>query len=251
MRLVGNFQNIPKPTVMGIFAFIFFPIAVLVSHIFTDYQKYLKAYDTSQVREIQTVKRKTEAAVENLKKLLHLAEVRIHAAHGKLERLQGILISLHQLQAYQALPELQKLSYTKLSIPYMLVTRFGALPHDHTKLTIMEKSLMNREPLIKFGDTTIEGRVFLLSLKGALEGILEVEIDTSAFKRFLGSYETIDFVSPLHLKNVRRITNFPMPLYSKIPDQYWVYAFTHKSRYAYFALNTVNGSAILHQLTVV
>lgn len=239
LRLFGNFQNILKLTVVGIFILIIFPITFVASYIFVDYQEYLKFYNTSQAREIETLQKKTEAAVGDLKKLLRLAEVRIQAAHGKPKRLQGILTSLHHLQALQALPEFQRISYTKLSFPYMIVTRFGVLPLDHTKLAIMENSPMDREPLIKFGDKTVEGKAILLSLQGTLEGILVIEIDITAFKRFLGSYETINFVSPVQIKNARKISNFPIPIYSKMPDQYRVYAFTHKSHYAVFGLYTL------------
>lgn len=232
MRLVGNFQNILKPTGVGIFILTIFSITFVVSYIFIDYQKYLKTYQASQIYEVVTLQKKTETVVENLKKLLCLAEVRIHAAHGNSERLQGILTSLHQLQAHQALPEFQKLSYTTLSIPYMTVTRFGVLPFDHTKITTQEKSLMNGEPLVKFGNKTIEGKIVILSLRG----ILEIEIDLTAFKRFLGSYETVDFDLSLQTKKEKQILSFPILLYSKTPDQFRVYAFAHKSHYAVFVL---------------
>jgi len=239
MRFIGNFQSVLKSTATGIFVFTLFSTAFVVGYIYIDYQQYLESYHATQLHEIETLQKKAKTTLGDLNRLLCLAEERILAAQGKPEQIQGILISLHSLQAHQALPEFQRLSYMVLVAPYRTITRFGVLPVDSAKVITKGKSPIHREPIFKFTDKTLEVKSIILNLNGNLEGVLELEIDLSAFKKFMGSYETIDFEPLPNTRNANQAQSFLIPLYSKTPDQFQAYAFVHKLHYSVFAFYTL------------
>jgi hypothetical protein len=257
MELAYNFRNILKPTLGSFYLFVSLSSAFIITYIFVDYQSYLGAYQTSQTQEVEAVTKKAEATLGGLKKLLRLTEARIYATYGDLQgssqaktqnprgdpekhllRIQKILNSLHQLQFYQTPPELQKVSYSKLSPPQMIITRFGMFPLEPNKHAFEKMPPANKEPLFVLRDKDIKATITILNPQNSLEGILEIEIDFGAFKQFLGTYETIDIDRPLSSGNAIETIKTPYSIsfsaYGKPPKSFLAYAIGHKSHYAVF-----------------
>ncbi len=245
MGFAYGIRNILKPAFVGLAFLAFFSSSFVIAYVFFDYQSYLKDHQASQAREVERISKKAEAVFGDLKKLFSLTEARILASYENfqrnprvdLQRVQRVLGSFYlQAQFYQMLLELQTVSYTKLSPPRLMVNRQGVLLLDSAyKRTLREPS---GKPLFVVEDKTIEGTLTIMNPQGFLEGVLEIQFGFDAFKRILGTYETIDLqgLSPGIINETSKI---PLLISRKFPDLLLAYAHAHKLRYAVFVLSTL------------
>jgi hypothetical protein len=243
VKFKDNFRSILKLALIGLSAFASFSSTYIIIYISIDYQKYLAAYQAFQTEELEIIKNKSKKALGDLKKLLQLTEARIHSTHGNFQKIQKILNFLHRFQVYQALPEFQKVSYNKLSFPQMTVTRFGTLPLDPDKVKLGNTLSRSKQPMFVFSDRIVKGTLGILNFQNSIEGILEIEIDWAAFKKYLGTYETVDlslgqFLSPKNTQTSTASFSIPFSFYRKPPDLFSVYVLARKSQYAIFAFYT-------------
>ena len=237
-----NFRNILEPTLVGVFFFISLSSTFIIGYIFVDYQKYVKTYQASQIQETVAINEKIQATLGNLKALLKLTEARIHATYGNSQnnskdnsqQIQKILSSLHHLQFHQSLPDLQKASYSKLSPPQMILTRFGILPLNSKKMALEKMSPTNSEPMFVFENKEIKGTATILNLQGSLEGVLEIQVEIDAFIKFLGVYKTVDLMQSFPSQKIETPIS-PLSIYNKPPDSFLAYVLACKSHYVVFA----------------
>lgn len=227
-------------TLVSTLVFILFSCAFSASYIFIDYKKYRQAYTKRQTQELKRIGQKQETVLQNLKSLLYLAQARIQAAHGNPRRLQSILSSLHPLQDFQGLPGIKKVSYKTLIPPYLEISRFGISPLGSSDKNKFLAAIDGAS--IQFGKKGVQGKIVVSGLKGAV-GILEIQISLTAFKAFLGPYETVSFDHSS--EGERQVPYFPFPLYKKIPSSFWEYALVHKSYYAIFAAYALLSTLLL------
>ncbi len=244
-----SFRDMLKPLFVGVFFFISLSSSFITAYIFVDYQKYMKAHLASQIQESEAIKKRTQETFNNLKKLLSLTEARIQAtyedpkSHPKtlLQQIQNVLSSLHHLQFYHTLPELQKVSYRKFSSPQGIVTRFGVSPLysnsplNSKKKTFEKKSPTNGEAGFAFEEGKLKGIVTILNLQGFVEGVLEVQVEIDTFIQFLGTYQTVG-LKPSFSSKDNQATKTPFFIDNKPPDTFLSYALAFKSHYSIFAV---------------
>ena len=237
-----SFRDMLKPLFVGVFFFISLSSSFITAYIFVDYQKYMKAHLASQIQESEAIKKRTQETFNNLKKLLSLTEARIQAtyedpkSHPKtlLQQIQNVLSSLHHLQFYHTLPELQKVSYNKFSSPQVIVTRFGVSPLDSKKKAFEKKPSATGEAGFAFEEDKLKGRVVILNPQGSVEGILEVQVGIDTFIQFLGTYRTVG-LKPSFSSKDNQATIAPFFITEKLPDPFPAYALAFKSHYSVFA----------------
>lgn len=251
MEFTSTFWRISSPKIVGAFVFTTFSIAFVMSYIGVAYLQYLKTYKILQIQEIEAINQKAESTFKNLKQLLQLTGSRIDAVSQKYSiensnTIREILNSLPYLQPPTTRLPLQKIAFYKLSEPQMIITRLGILPFVINQVPLEEMLSQNRNSVFILTNKPmmtaqlITGRMNVMNSRDTLEGIVEIQIDLSEFIKFLGIYETIELNQPLSLASshasLKPLSPIPLPIYSKLPDSFWVYTLTHQPHYSVFTV---------------
>ena len=226
MGFTHSFRHTLKPIGFSIFCFALISSLFVIAYIFVDYQGYVKEYRTRQAQEIVSIHQKAEFTFEQLGKMLSLIESRVYASQGDVKRIQRILSSINQLQSAQNLPEIQKVSFHKLSSPQMVITRYGEVPLGTQMGTISSKG---KESAFSLEHKGLVGRMAVLNFEGTAEGILELQISLAELWKFLGAYETVSFDENIG-QNQEGGPFFH--LQKNTPESFWIYGVRHRSAYA-------------------
>ncbi len=236
MGIERDFKDILKPTFLGITVFVSLSLLFMASYVLIEYQRYLLAYQATQQLELKTLQQKTKGVVETLKQLSQLTSARITVSGGDIERIQNILGSVPRLNPNHTLPEIQKVSYDKLSRPQMVVTLFGTFPLHPQQGPLNPSS--EKATSITFDKDAVISKTTVFCEDNNLEGILEIQIDPSDFKASLGNMTTAAFDSPQssHDEENQLLQNTPLSIYAKAPHEFWDFAFINQSRYVFFYL---------------
>lgn len=91
-------------------------------------------------------------------------------------RLREILQSVSLLKPDSDLPSLQKVAFYKLTLPQMIITRFGALFFDSTKIPHEKLMIHHWNSELVLEENSLVGRVNVGKLKGTLQGLLEIQV---------------------------------------------------------------------------
>lgn len=220
-----------------------FSTVFVVSYIHFSYTAYLNTYQKHQLEEIDILDQKVEGILKNLKKLLKLSGVRIsnileRASQHKMDAIQEILRTLPNLQDQSMYLPIQKIVFYKLSSPRRLITRLGAFQLDMAKAPIEQMLAHSQKSMFSVDNQLVTGRTNILNSSSKLEGILEIVIELSEFKKLLGDYQTIEINKNVdvnqNLALLKIQSTIPFPIYVKKPDSFWSYTSKIQSEYLIF-----------------
>ncbi len=227
MRFADKFRYILRPFSVSAAVVVLVVLFFISAYAFLEHHWHLSAYRTTQQNELKAFHHKVATTIKDLKDLSKLTEARILASKGDLKRIQNILISVYRLLPNYSFPKIQKVSYAKLSMPQMVVTRVGMSPLSPPVSDTLEKG----SSLI-FGDNTIISKSFVRNEKGKLEGVFDIQIELAEFKDSLGRYETIS-LSPFSSLEEEHfvLQQEPFDVYAKAPANFWEFVSINILRY--------------------
>lgn len=219
----------PTAEVMGVFCLL--SLLFIGTYLYVDYQRYISSYKITQQAELKAAQEKTNANVDNIKKLSVLTTKRIAASNGNIKRIQHILLSSYTLLPDKDFFKIQKVVYEKHSPPQHLITRFGISPLNVDRPST--DKLQGEGPSIFIDRNSVYSKTSVFNQNNQLEGILEIHVPLPHFKETLKLGATLSFTSdsadiPLQMN--------PFPIYGKLPEPFWGYFIENIGHFALFFL---------------
>jgi hypothetical protein len=236
MKLTNDFKFTAFPLLLGAGAFLLTFCVFITAYSCFEYQSYFSSYKITQQKEVEDLRTKAKEAIQKIDELLRLTSNRIAASQNDVKRIQNILISAPRLYSLQELPNIQSITYHRLSQPYQTISRFGVFPIETSSSYVSQKpsgTSLQKDIILSY--------ISIFDENETLQGVLEIKTAASTFKAFLGKQSTLSFTTQSSAKgsSVRLLENIPLMIYMKQPNSFWEFAFDNKSRYALFFVYTV------------
>lgn len=187
MKEAHRLHSVIRPGVITMALILILTSLIVTISLYSDYRRYLGTYQVTQAKEINDVKHKEAALLNEFYMVLRLAESRIEAADGNLERLQKIITSLTYLTINQVPVSFQTVSYHQISKPQRFITRLGVRASDRI---YAPSELSQKEKITFWKENFLLGRL-PISKNGRVYGVLEVRIYSPSLNTYFGSLSKI------------------------------------------------------------